>query len=63
MHPILEEIENYKKKAVLNARAILSNQVAIPFGAVRMNRIIIWSQKTNALKDVTWMSSQNIQNN
>ena len=29
-------------KMVSNARAIISNQIALPLGCLKMNRIIVW---------------------
>ena len=44
--------EHYRKRLVSNARAIITNQIAIPLGAVRMNKIMFRAGKSNAFQGI-----------
>ncbi|MET0241995.1 MAG: hypothetical protein ABW174_00945 [Flavitalea sp.] len=41
-----------KKKLVKNARAIISNQIAMPLGAVKMNKIIYWAKADGTFANI-----------
>ena len=50
----IEEIKrnNYIKKLVSNARAIISHQVAIPLGVVKMDKIIYWIENIKPIETI-----------
>ena len=43
---------NYIKKLVSNARAIISNQIALPLGASKMYKILIWINQIEPLEEI-----------
>lgn len=49
-------------KMVSNARAIISNQIALPLGCLKMNRIIVWlnSSQCDIDIDVSVFSKYNL---
>lgn len=44
--------KNYESKLVSNARAILTNQVAIPLGVRRMKKLIYWASQTHPIERI-----------
>ena len=50
----LDEInrENQIKKLVSNARAIISNEIGIPIGSLKMERIILWINDIKPLTEI-----------
>ena len=52
MTPEEKERQRFINKMVSNARAIISNQVAIPLGVYKMNQIISWLEPYKKTEDV-----------
>ena len=52
MTPEEKERQRFINKMVSNARAIISNQVAIPLGVYKMNPIISWLEPYSETDDV-----------
>ena len=52
MTPEEKERQRFINKMVSNARAIISNQVAIPLGVYKMNQIISWLEPYKETDDV-----------
>ncbi|WP_162051341.1 hypothetical protein [Pontibacter pamirensis] len=52
MTPEEKERQRFINKIVSNARAIISNQVAIPLGVYKMNQIISWLEPYRKTDDV-----------
>ncbi len=48
----LQQEENLRNKLLANARAMLSNQVAMPLGAVKMNKIRNWGSGIEILAKI-----------
>ena len=44
--------DSYIKKLVSNARAIISNQIALPLGVHKMDKILTWVNQIEPLKDI-----------
>ena len=42
MNKNLEQSTSYRKRLISNARAIITNQIAMPLGAVKMNKLVYW---------------------
>ena len=59
------KLENQIKKLVSNARAIISNDIGIPMGSLKMERIILWINDIEPITEiqVEVFSSYNIQAN
>lgn len=49
---LLHKRENYIRKLVSNARAIISNQIAIPLGIHKMIKIISWINQVIPLESI-----------
>ncbi len=45
--------DNYIKKLVSNARAIISNQIALPLGASKMDKILYWINQIEPLDNIS----------
>lgn len=43
---------NFIKKLVSNARAIISNQIALPLGVMKMNTILYWITQIEPLEEI-----------
>jgi len=44
--------DNYIKKLVSNSRAILTNQIALPLGVHKMNKIVYWINNIEPIIDI-----------
>jgi 5-methylcytosine-specific restriction endonuclease McrBC regulatory subunit McrC len=44
--------DNHIKKLVSNAKAILSNQVAIPLGVSKMKKIVFWIDQIEPIEEI-----------
>ena len=51
MHNKLKRVNDIKK-LVSNARAIISNQIALPLGAKKMNKVLIWINQIEPLENI-----------
>ena len=44
--------DNYIKKLVSNARSIISNQIALPLGAIKMYKILFWINQIETIEAI-----------
>ena len=49
---LLHKRENYIRKLVSNAKAIISNQIAIPLGVHKMTKIVTWINQIEPLESI-----------
>lgn len=47
-----QESNKYSKRLVSNARAMITNQIALPLGAVKMNNLALWARQSGAFTDI-----------
>jgi hypothetical protein len=52
--------KTYQSKLVSNARAILTNQVAIPLGVRRMKNLIYWASQTHPVNSIDLSIFENV---
>jgi hypothetical protein len=47
-----ETVQNNVKKLVSNAKAILTNQIALPLGVRKMNKIRYWINQSQSIRNI-----------